>query len=232
MTTNIHEVFTQKSNADQYDEKFAALRPIKDCMHLSVQLHLLDSKDEANVLCVGAGTGAEILFLAEKFPKWRFMALDPAESMLDNCKAKLKAAGFIDRCSFKVGYVDSLPLERSYDIATSFMVSHFVLERKSRVAFFKSIADRLKPEGELFTSDLAYEGPPSTHQRQVNLWIKSWELCGMDHEDCAKMSANFGTQVSIETVEGVESIIEDAGFQRPSCIFHSILAHAWFAKRA
>ena len=229
---NIHDTFSLKKNAAAYDTKFAAMSPLKDSLHLIMHLYLLDAKKEANILCVGAGTGQEVLFLAKKFPKWRFTALDPAEAMLDICKERAEEEGILERCEFHVGYLDSLPAGQNYDIATSLMVSHFITERGERVNFFRQISSRLKPEGLLFSADLAYSGPPENKQNQIDLWIKALKLCKISPEEKEKISSTLGTQVVIEHRDNVGKIIQEGGFHSVLQIMQGILYHAWIAKRA
>ena len=47
-----------KDVALSYDKQFSKLAPMKDALHLCMQMVLLDLPSEANVLCVGVGTGA------------------------------------------------------------------------------------------------------------------------------------------------------------------------------
>src|SRR5690606_26862816 len=128
---------------------------IKDALHLAAQVSFLDLPYDSRILCVGAGTGAEVLALAEKNPGWRFTALDPSEAMLEVCRDKLSRKGLLDRCDFHHGYIESLPPERRYHAATSILVSQFLTERAERVAFFRQIARHLTDGGHLLTADLA-----------------------------------------------------------------------------
>jgi len=67
-----------KDLATNYDEKFAKLAPMKDALHLSIRVLLSELPEDANILCVGAGTGAELLYLSNAFPLWRFTVIEPA----------------------------------------------------------------------------------------------------------------------------------------------------------
>jgi tRNA (cmo5U34)-methyltransferase len=92
------------------------------------------------------GTGAEIVYLAQRFPQWRFTAVEPSAPMLEVCRLRAEEHGIASRCVFHEGYLDSLPPSEAFDAATSLLVSQFILEREARSDFFRTIAERLRPE--------------------------------------------------------------------------------------
>jgi len=61
--------------AESYDKQWEKLSPINDSLHLLMGAIMSNLPEQANILCVGAGTGAEIIYLAKRFPKWSFTAL-------------------------------------------------------------------------------------------------------------------------------------------------------------
>ena len=69
--------------ASSYDQQWSKMAPINDALHLLTSTVLSQLPPKANILCVGAGTGAEILSLAQKFPEWHFTAVEPSPAMLD-----------------------------------------------------------------------------------------------------------------------------------------------------
>ena len=95
------------------------------------------------MLCVGAGTGAELSYLAERFPGWRFTAVEPSAPMLEVCRRRAEAQGIEGRCIFHEGYLESLPPSEPFDAATSLLVSQFILDPEERSGFFRAIAGRL-----------------------------------------------------------------------------------------
>ena len=98
-----------------YDERFAAIAPMRDTLHLLTRAILGDLPADARILCVGAGTGLELLDLARAFPRWRFTAVEPATPMLNRCREKAAEAGVASRCTFHEGYLDSLPPAEPFD---------------------------------------------------------------------------------------------------------------------
>src|SRR5690606_38386492 len=92
-----------------YDTQWARMAPIRQSLHFLLETVFADLPDDARLLCVGAGTGAEIAHLARRFPRWRFLALDPAPAMIEACRARAGRDGFADRCEFHAGVVETLP---------------------------------------------------------------------------------------------------------------------------
>src|SRR3546814_4868108 len=57
--------------AAEYDTQWARMAPIRDSLHFLLETVFAGLPDDARLLCVGAGTGAEIAHLAQRFPGWR-----------------------------------------------------------------------------------------------------------------------------------------------------------------
>src|SRR3546814_14453128 len=103
-------------------------------LHFLLETVFAGLPDDARLLCVGAGTGAEIAHLAQRFPGWRFLALDPSPAMPDACRTRAERDGFADRVGFHAGLVDTLPEAAPFDGAPRFLVSQFLLDRTSVVS--------------------------------------------------------------------------------------------------
>ncbi|WZP00329.1 class I SAM-dependent methyltransferase [Isosphaeraceae bacterium EP7] len=116
---------------------------------------LSDLGDDARFLYIGVGTGPELIYLAERFPGWRFVAVEPSAPMLDVCRRKAEERGIADHCGFHEGYLDSLPQGEAFDAATSLLVSQFILDRQARTGFFREIAGRVLPGGVLVNAGLS-----------------------------------------------------------------------------
>ena len=87
--------------ASSYDQQWSKMSPINSALHLLMSAVLSELPPTANILCVGAGTGAEILYLAEKFPGWHFTAVEPSTAMLDICRHRTEEHGISSRCVFQ-----------------------------------------------------------------------------------------------------------------------------------
>lgn len=217
-------------HAAAYDDRWAPLAPLRDSLHLQLRLILQDLPANARILCVGAGTGAELIALARAFPHWSFVALDPSAPMLDVCRRRAEQEGVADRCEFRAAYVHELPAGAPFDAATSILVSQFLTERTQRVSFFRAIAARLRPGGILATADLSLL-PPAAQADLIGIWRRMMALTGATPAQLDAMLAAYGRDVALLPLPDVETLLVEAGFAAPVHFSQSLLIHAWYARR-
>jgi tRNA (cmo5U34)-methyltransferase len=221
-----------REHAAKYDQRFEKLAAMRDALHLLISAAFADLPTDARVLCVGAGTGHELLYLAQKFPRWRFVAVEPSASMLEVCRRKAEACGIASRCTFHEGYLDSLPLSDLFDAATSLLVSQFIVAPEARAAFFRGIAARLRPRGYLASADLASDTTSDTYQRLLDVWLRLMRETGSPFEQIEKLRVTYGRDVAVLPPQQVSAIISSAGFSEPTLFLQTVLIHAWYAQKA
>jgi tRNA (cmo5U34)-methyltransferase len=218
--------------APRYDERWGKLAPVRDALHFLLESVFGGLPEDARILCVGVGTGAELAHLAGKFPRWTFTAVEPSGAMLDVCRQRAETEGFALRCHFHEGYVDSLPAMDLHDAATCFLVSQFILDRTARSGFFRSIASRLQPGGLLASSDLASEVGSDAFKSLVDAWLRMMAAADVSPEARARTLAAWEKDVAILHPADVASIIGAGGFEAPVQFFQAGLIHAWISRRA
>ena len=223
-------IFDQQ--AAGYDTQWAKMAPMRDALHYLLESVFAELPEDAHILCVGVGTGAEMAHLAGKFPRWRFTAVEPSGAMLDVCRRRAEAEGFASRCDFHEGYLDSLPAGQLHDAATCFLVSQFILEPEARSAFFREIADRLKPGGILASSDLASDTGSAEYAALLRTWLQLMASGGVTPEGLERMRHAYARDVAVLPPEHVASIIRSGGFDTPVRFFQAGLIHAWYSRRA
>lgn len=151
--------------SDFYDSD--ELRFFLDSSRLMVQE--LDLAGAKNILDVATGTGHTALELAKVSPHGKITGIDISRSMID--KAELKGRG-LSNVAFKQHDMERLDtLDGKYDLVTCSFGTYFL---KDRVAFFKSVSEKLyrygkiallsfadeslMPYGMLFIADLEHLG--------------------------------------------------------------------------
>lgn len=217
--------------AANYDTQWTKTAPIRSCLHLLLGSLFNGLPRDAHILCVGVGTGEELVYLASKYPGWRFTAVEPSGPMLDRCRQRAAKEGVASRCSFHEGYLKSLPVSRQHDAATCFLVSQFILEESERIHFFREIAAQLKPEGLLASSDLASDAASSEYEVLLHAWLKMMSAADISPEAIERMRRAYSNDVGVLPPTQVSSIIEAGGFEQPVQFFQAGLIHAWLSKR-
>jgi tRNA (cmo5U34)-methyltransferase len=217
--------------ASSYDRRFAKLAPMHNALHLLIRMVLSELPNDARVLCVGVGTGSELIDLAQTFPQWKFTAVEPAAPMLDICRQKAEEYGIASRCTFHEGYLDSLPASDPFHAATCLLVSHFFIQQEERRNFFRQIAARLLPDGYLVSSDLASDMSSSAYQSLLEVWVRMLINPEMPAEEIEKFLTSYGRDVALLPPQEVEAIIASSGFDTPVLFFQTLLIHAWYTKR-
>jgi tRNA (cmo5U34)-methyltransferase len=181
--------------------------PLRDALHLCISLILSELPVDANILCVGVGTGLELIYLAENFPQWRFTAVEPAAPMLNVCRQKVEELGITSRCTFHEGYIDSLPPSVVFDAATCLLVSHFILQQDERSNFFSQIAARLRPNGYLVSADLVSDTSTLEYQSLIEVWPRMLKYAEIPAEEVEKFHVSYGRDVALLPPQTVEAII-------------------------
>jgi tRNA (cmo5U34)-methyltransferase len=220
-----------EQNAANYDDRFAKISALRDALLLQTRAILGDLPVNARVLCVGAGTGHEVLALATHFPGWQFTVVEPSAPMMGLCRRRAAEHGFAPRCTFHTGYLDTLPPSEPFHAATSLLVSHFLVKPEARRAFFREIAARLRPQGWLVTADLSGDRTTTHHAQLQTAWLRLMEIAGIAPEQHAQMLQAWQENVSFLPVAEFEALLASAGFEAPVLFHQSLLIRAWFAQR-
>ena len=227
----LQAVFDQKC-ASGYDQQWVKMAPLREALHLLMASVFGELRPDARVLCVGAGTGAELLDLADRFPAWRFVAVEPSGPMLEVCRQKAEAAGVAGRCEFHEGDLETLPPGEACDAATSLLVSHFLMNRDDRTGFFRDIAARLRPGGILVNADLASDRSPRGYEELLDVWFGMMRAGGLTAEAIEKMRGMYGRDVALLPPDEVAGIIAAGGFESPVQFLQTGLIRGWSARRA
>ena len=221
-----------RERAQTYDERQNSSAPLFDALRFSMRFVMADLPTNAHVLCVGLGTGTELIELAKFYPDWKFTAVEPSKPMLDICRARVDELGFSERCTFHEGTLESLPAGTSFDAATALMVSHGFSQREARIDFFAEIAARLKPGALLVSSDLSCDVTTYNYQKLLESWIGMMRFSGVPASEIEKFVAGYVPGNVVLPPREVEAIIEAGGFEAPVQFFQGLLLGAWVSRRA
>lgn len=227
MKTNSSVIGNFTDGARTYDERNRQLAPIADNMHFLISLILRNAPVRARVLCVGVGTGAEILSLSKTFPEWTFVGVEPSTGMLEVCRESLSSADVLDRCELIHGYVHDVPNGESFDAALSILVAHFV-KREDRLSFYQAMCDRLYTNGILINTEISYD----LNSQEFPLMLKNWEavqsMMGATPESLANLSVVLREMLSVLSPDETESLLNQSGIHLPVRFFQAFMISGWY----
>jgi tRNA (cmo5U34)-methyltransferase len=207
--------------AAAYDRARAPLASMYGALHLCTNAVLSSLGDASRVLCVGAGTGDELIYLARMNPSWAFMVVEPSAEMLALCRDKARLAGVDTRCEFLEGYIDRVPDLGSFDAALCLLVSYFVLDPGEREALFSAIATRLRSGGLLVNAELSSGASGPDYEVLRDSWIAMHRAVGIG------MKPDYlGRDVVVSSADDIEALLARAGFSRSTVFFQALLISA------
>lgn len=222
--------FFNQEIAEAYDRRNAGLKPISDSLHFLMRLTLVDLPAEARVLCVGVGTGAEILSLASAHPGWTFVGVDPSAEMLAVGRHRLQQAGVLDRCTLIEGYVGDVA-ENGFDAVVSLLVAHFI-QRPERSAFYAAIHDRLKPGGRFVSAEICADLDAPAFPAMLADWKQVQTLMGATPESLTGLHETMRTVLGVIPPAETEALWRTAGFELPVPFFQAFMIRGWHATKA
>lgn len=228
---NIASFFTGKI-ANEYDLRASRTKPVMDAIYFSIYLILKDMKENSEIICVGAGTANEVIFLADKFPKYKFTCIEPAPEMVEIIKNKVKQHGIEGRVNIFNGYLNDFHNETKFDCALSLLVSHFFVDEEKRKNYFSEIKHYLKSDGILINADIAADMQSADFDRLLDIWVNFHMQSGLNAENVKDyvidgMNKNY----AVISPEKVQNILISAGFNKPVLFYRNILINAWVSSR-
>lgn len=230
-TEDLITVFEQQ--AGHYDARWQKVAPVYLGLYFLLESVFAPLNARSRVLCIGVGTGKELLYLAAKFPDWSFTAVEPSLAMLEVCRRNAEAAGVAERCQFHHGFLDSLPeTDNSFDAATCFLVSQFILNAEARIEFFGQIADKLKPNAILATADLCADTESAQYHALLPVWCSLMSDIPVTTEQIARTKDIYTKDVAVLSADKVTAIIAAGSFELPVKFFQAGLLQGWFARRS
>ena len=222
--------FFNREMAESYDQRNSGLKPISDCLHFLMRLVLNGLPEDARVLCVGVGTGADILALAGEHPAWSFVGVDPSPEMLDVAQYRLEEAGVLDRCRLIPGYVDDVD-DGAFDTVISLLVAHFI-KLEDRPAFYRDIHDRLKPGGHFVSAEISADLDRPEFPAMLEDWKQVQARMGATEESLANLADMLRNVLGVVPPNDTETLWRDAGFSLPASFFQAFMVRGWHAQKS
>lgn len=217
--------------ATEYEKGIRRTLPSYDAMLRLTQTFFQSTlPDEAKLLIVGAGSGNEILQLAEQKPDWSFVGIDPAEAMLLFAKERLKTLPNNITLLHGTLLETELPVSQ-FDAASCILVLHFIQTYEEKLATLKIIAQHLKPGAPFVLVSKYGQLGSSETELQFDLWRAYWlQYTKLTSEQMANMEQSVRS-LSFLREEDILTLLQEAGFTQPSRFFATTLFGGWICHK-
>jgi tRNA (cmo5U34)-methyltransferase len=178
---------------------------------------------DARVLVLGAGGGLELKAMADAYPGWTFVGVDPAPAMLDLAARVLgENAG---RAELIEGLIDDAP-QGPFDAATCLLTLHF-LDDAERLRTVREIHRRLKPGAPFVAAHGSYPQGPG----EADIWLSRYASFavsqGADPEQVGKAREAVAASVNMMPPERDEAILREGGFEDAALFFAAFTWRGW-----
>lgn len=231
MSSNAVTTFFDKKASEAYDNRNSKLSPISKNLHFLIRLVLDDLPANSNILCVGAGTGEELIALSGVFPQWHFTGIEPSAPMLEVCRKKVETHGLTERCTLVNGYLSDFNENKEFDAILCLLVTHFVTDPGERQGMYTDMYSRLRPGGYLINADISDDMESAEFKSLLEKWKALHRFSGASDQSLDFMEQAMSTHLSVLSKSKLESLLLNAGFSLPVQFFQSLLIRAWYSKK-
>ena len=225
---------------EHYDKNNASFHAVLEMVQTLNSLILKDLPENARILSVGIGTGADIIELAKNNPKRSFVGIEPAKAMLDECERKLEKAGVLERCTLFHGYLEEYEKkhEEEYESTDEFdailclFVMHFLKDLSKRSQMMASFAKKLKKKGTLIQTEISVDTASKEYDSLIKNWMATHALTGADEEKLKKIPEMIENTLGVISPKETERLLKENGFSLPIQYMQAFLIRGWYARKA
>lgn len=185
--------------------------------------------EEAKVLIVGAGTGAEISQFGQTNKRWKLVGVDPSKDMLSIAHRKVKDLN-LDNVELVQGFTTDLDVNYLFDGATCILVMHFLEDNGAKLQLLKDIAAKLKDGAPLVLVDAFGDINSKAFSQTLAAWKKYVVIKGEEEE---VVEDGFNNQIlkrlKFVPEERIQELLQEAGFTKGTRFYTGFLYGGWVA---
>ena len=219
----------QTDRTAMYREMQRAVPGLDAMYRLAHALIASHGGEAPHVLVVGAGGGREIAEFRSGATVGRITAIDPSARNLDTVRDFFGSSDASHDIRFYVGTVDDLPAGETFDIATSLLVMHHLPDDGAKLAYLRSVRDRLAPDGLLIHADVCFD-EREEFNRLIPAYLAHADLVGAS-SDATHLEIDAIPRLPVASVTRTGSLFAQAGLTDPFEVFRTLWYRCWISTR-
>lgn len=196
-------------------------------VHALVANHAGDAPD---VLVVGAGGGREIEALGGCNAVGRITAIDPSVRNLDTARDTAGTLAPSLDVRFVVGTTNDIPDCDAFDVVTSLLVMHHLLDDGAKLAYLKGLRNKLAPGGRLIHADVCFD-EIDEFERLVPIYLAHADIVGVS-VDATRLELDAIPKLPVISGRRTRALFAEAGLTAPFEVFRSLWYRCWTSGRA
>ena len=219
--------FQDEAAITSYADRTRRLVPGWDDLQKMVTLLVAEAAPEdARVLVVGAGGGAELTALARSHARWRFVGVDPSAPMLELARSTL--GPLAERVEFHEGYVATAPAG-PFDAATCLLTMHFV-PLDERLPTLREIHRRLKPGAPFVVAHMSFPRAADERETWLARYVAFAVASGVDPEAARRAATAIGATLPLLGPDDEQALLAQAGFSGTRLFYAGLAFRGWVAR--
>jgi tRNA (cmo5U34)-methyltransferase len=180
---------------------------------------------DGRVLVLGAGGGLELKALAEAYPRWRLLGVDPSAPMLELAVQTL--GPLAPRVELLEGYVDAVPAT-GFDGAVCLLTMHF-LSVQERLHTLRELRCRLKPGAPLVMAHHSVPDAADEKMRWLRRHVAFMTSNGVPVANPTATMEAMASRLPLLSPQAEVDLLEQAGFERHELFYAAFTFKGWVA---
>lgn len=216
--------FDEPIAVSNYAERTRRLVPgWADLQRMAALLVAERAPEQANVLVVGAGGGAELTTFARMYLQWRFVGVDPSAPMLELAQAAL--GPLIERVRLHQGYVDTAPAG-PFDAATCLLTMHFIGADERRRTL-QEIRSRLQPGAPFVMAHMSIPSNAEQKKRWLSRYVAFAISSGVEPDSAYSAASAIESNLPLLAPCDEEAMLAEAGFTDTQLFYAGFVFRGW-----
>lgn len=185
-------------------------------------------KTSPNLLVVGAGGGAELLYFSQTYPGWSFTGVDPSDQMLKMASNKIRQAGTEERVKLHQGFVHDLPADSRFGMATCILVLQFLPDDDAKLNLLKSVAERLEHGAPFVLVSIYGDKESAEFDKNFTAWKERFRINGVDPEESEDVQRIL--KMPLVSEDRIIELLNEAGFHNIVKFYSAYQVGGWAAE--